>query len=104
MISINISKDFSSTPGARYIDDGPFSGEEFRKSFLEQPFSTDDDDIIEIVLDGTEGFATSFLEEAFGGLARNHGKTKCLNRLSFVSRDDDLLVKEILGYINAADR
>ena len=29
-----VAKEFSVTPGVRYPDEGPFSGQEFRKNFL----------------------------------------------------------------------
>jgi hypothetical protein len=37
-----------------------------------------------IDLDGPEGFTTSFLEEAFGGLVRKHGKG-ILQRVRFIA-------------------
>jgi hypothetical protein len=100
MITINIAKEFSTTPGARYKADGPFSGEEFREKLLEKHFEDPNSDYeITIVLDGTEGYATSFLEEAFGGLARKYGKKICLKRLRFVSTEESSLIDEITGYM-----
>jgi hypothetical protein len=100
MKRINIAAEYSRIPGARYISDGPYSGEDFRVKFLEEHFR----DItanypLEINLDGTEGYATSFLEEAFGGLARLYGIDRCLSRLRFVSEEDNLLVDEVQSYI-----
>lgn len=98
--TINIAKEFTTTPGARYVEDGPFSGEEFRTKFLEPLFSSGEDDTeITIILDGTEGYPTSFLEEAFGGIARKYGRELCLKRLRYVSEEDKLLVDEIQSYI-----
>ncbi len=98
--NISISKDFSATPGARYISDGPFSGEQFRKEKLEPIFANPSDNTkILIDLDGTEGYATSFLEESFGGLARAFGKDRVLARLQFKSEEEPLLVDEIQNYI-----
>lgn len=99
MIIINIGKDFSNTPGARHKTDGPFSGEQFREELLEKYFEDKKDNSpITIVLDETEGYATSFLEEAFGGLARKYTKKRCLERLRFIS-EDKLLIDEIKNYI-----
>lgn len=99
MITIDIGKDFSRTPGARHKTDGPFSGEDFREKYLEKHFKDKKaDSNITIILDGTEGYATSFLEEAFGGLARKYSKKRCLTRLKFIS-EDKLLVDEIKNYI-----
>ena len=100
MHTINIAKDFSNTPGARYKKFGPFSGEEFRENFLENLFKDKSDNSeIKIILDGVSGYATSFLEEAFGGLARIFGKDRCLKRLIFISNEDPLLIDEINKYI-----
>jgi len=99
LIIIDIGKDFSRTPGARHKSDGPFSGEEFREKFLEKHFEDKNDSSpLRIILDGTEGYATSFLEEAFGGLARKYTKKRCKKRLDFVS-EDKLLIDEINDYI-----
>ena len=103
MATINIAADYTKYPGARYKSDGPFSGEDFRERFLDPLFSDiKDDSEITIILDGPSGYATSFLEEAFGGLARKYGKERCLNRLKFISEEDKLLVEEIREYINNA--
>lgn len=105
MKTINIARDFSRTPGARYREDGPFSGQEFRETFLEPLFpSGQPDQKITIELDGTEGYGTSFLEESFGGLARKYGKSVCNEYLAFVSLDEPLLVDEIKKYIDESDR
>ena len=104
MYTINIAKDFASTPGARYKADGPYSGEEFRERCLEPLFQdVNDQSKIVIILDGTEGYATSFLEEAFGGLARKYGKKICSERLNFISNEDKLLIKEVTMYIKNSD-
>lgn len=100
MKTIDILKDFSVTPGARYITDGPFSGEDFRNRFLGSHFSDPSADYkLKIILDGTEGYATSFLEEAFGGLARKYGVQRCMDRLEFVSEEEEFLPAEIESYI-----
>lgn len=98
---INIAADFSATPGARHKEDGPSSGQEFKERFLEPLFKNKEDNSkIKVILDGVEGSPTSFLEEAFGGLARDYGKDRCLKRLEFVSNEDPLLIEEITKYIN----
>ena len=65
---INIAADFSKTPGGRYLTDGPASGEDFRERLL-IPALKDNQTVI-VELDGTRGYPSSFLEEAFGGLVR----------------------------------
>lgn len=96
---INIAKDFSDSPGARYYDDGDFSGQEFRETILLKYFDSFDE--IEINLDGTEGYATSFLEESFGGLARLKGIDLVLKKIKFISEEEPDLIEEIKEYIRA---
>ena len=104
-VKINIAKDFTETPGARFKKEGKFSGEEFRKQFLEKHFSNRDDNYtITIILDGVEGYATSFLEEAFGGLARSFSRNRVKSRLKFISNEDPLLIEEIQLNIENCDR
>ncbi|MCL5027482.1 MAG: STAS-like domain-containing protein [Bacteroidetes bacterium] len=94
IIKISIAGDFSLTPGARYRSDGPKSGEEFREDFLEKYFKDPSDDtIIEVFLDDVRGYTTSFLEEAFGGLARKYGKEVVKKRIKIISKKR-LLYKE----------
>ena len=65
---ISIATDYSETPAGRYVDDGPYSGARFRDEFLFPALQ--EFDIVEVDLDGTLGYGSSFLEEAFGGLIR----------------------------------
>jgi hypothetical protein len=69
MKTISIARDFSKYPGGRYRADGPFSGEEFRERLLKK--ALDQSETVEVILDDTAGYGSSFLEEAFGGLVRN---------------------------------
>lgn len=101
MIEIDIAKDFTNTPGGRNKDHSDYSGEEFREKFLEKHFRNPSDSYkIKIFLDSTYGYATSFLEEAFGGLSRKFGKNIVRDRLEFISEEEPLLIDEILSYIN----
>lgn len=94
-------KDFSETPGPRSPDEGPFSGEEFLQSVLRQAYQQvrDEGGNLVVDLDGTEGYATSFLEAAFGGLAREFEAADILKIVSFKSEDEPFLVNEIKGYM-----
>lgn len=67
-IRVNVAKQFSKLPGARYIRLGPNSGELFRQTFLVEPLRQGKTVIVE--LDGVRGYGSSFLEEAFGGVVR----------------------------------
>lgn len=98
---INISKDFSRFPAGRFVSDGDYSGEKFRAEFLVANLATTDRLIVD--LDGTAGYGSSFLEEAFGGLVRKHGFSvqDIHKRLSIISLDKSL-VDEVWEYIDAA--
>jgi hypothetical protein len=57
-----------------------------------------------INLDGTRGYGSSFLDEAFGGLVRSEHfpKSEILSRLQFVSKLDPTYIDEIMESINKA--
>tara|TARA_R100000789_G_scaffold21289_1_gene24223 strand:- start:693 stop:1028 length:336 start_codon:yes stop_codon:yes gene_type:complete len=63
---------WSTSPGPRFKKDGRFSGEEYREAVLVPLLNefTNSGTRILVDLDGTEALPSSFLEEAFGGLAR----------------------------------
>lgn len=106
MIVINVCKDFTDAPGPRYISQGTFSGEEFRKKKLipNMKKAIDDGEKILIDLDGTFGYPTSFLEEAFGGLTEFFDKNDILRIIEFKSNDEIGLIEEIKEYINSDGR
>jgi STAS-like domain of unknown function (DUF4325) len=68
-VRVNVAKQFSKLPGARYIRLGPNSGELFRNKFLIEPLQQGKTVIVE--MDGVRGYGSSFLEEAFGGVVRD---------------------------------
>lgn len=72
---IDVAIDFSPTPGGRLRKHGPSSGEEFRTKVLVPALKVAISHGSQLVvrLDGTAGYAGSFLEEAFGGLVRTEG-------------------------------
>lgn len=72
--TIVIAEDFSPSPIGRYRTDSETSGEAFRADILAPALRSFDRVIV--VLDGTDGYGSSFLEEAFGGLIRNEGFTE----------------------------
>jgi phosphomannomutase len=83
MITIDISKQFTLTPGARYYTDGPKSGEEFYEKHLKIEFlnALEQNVKLKIILDGTDGYASSFLNEAFSLLGNEFGAEKVWNNL-----------------------
>jgi hypothetical protein len=97
---IIIAQDFAVMPGGRKIQDGPFSGELFRKSILEPALRNDGTIVID--LDGVRGYGSSFLEEAFGGLVRDGFEKRELRERLEIRAWDSSLQLEILDYIDKA--
>jgi hypothetical protein len=91
IVVIEVAKDFSRTPGGRYIGDGPASGELFRNRVL-APRLTEGvrtGKKVVVLLDGVRGYLSSFLEEAFGGLVRECGFTQSeLSRVLEIRAND----------------
>ena len=97
-----ISTEYSKILGARNVSDGPFSGEDFRENFLIPLFekARAANEKLTIDFDGGYGNPVSFIEEAFGGLARKIGSTTVLETLEFVSQDEEGLIDEVIYYIS----
>ncbi|SFF82230.1 protein of unknown function [Duganella sp. CF458] len=104
---INIAKEFSAYPVGRFYTDGPDSGERFREEFLAPAMK--DGGLVRVELGGTEGYGSSFLEEAFGGVVRkfNLSEADVATRLELVADDDPVdqsYLTETLEYIANACR
>lgn len=99
---IAIAEAFSPYPAGRFRVDGPFSGEQFRDDVLVPALRKGG--TVEVSLDGTLGYGSSFLEEAFGGLVRECGFAlrELEARLLLTSASDPSLVKEAWQYIRDA--
>ncbi len=99
---ISVARDFSTIPLGRFPDDSPFNGATFREEWLVPALAQHK--AIEVNLDGAEGYGSSFLEEAFGGLVRLHGfnATELIGQIALVSNEDPTLIEEIRQYIREA--
>jgi len=102
MAKISISKDFSEYPAGRYRVDGKHSGEVFRDDLLIP--TLEENDIVEINFDGSMGYGSSFLEEAFGGLVRlkKFSKETLHQKLRLTYKEDPFIIEEIWHYIDDA--
>lgn len=100
-VEISIAKDFSMYPAGRYYEDGPYSGQKFREEILFPALMAKDK--VTVNIDGTRGFGSSFLEEAFGGLVRIHklGKAELKSKL-IVTGELETYKLRIWQYINEA--
>lgn len=106
MIYLSVAKDFTKTPGFRYETQSPgISGELFRMSKLLVSYeqAVKNNDKLEVNLDGTAGYLTSFLEEAFGGLQRyyreNGDNRNILESITIVSDDEPHWKSDIERYV-----
>ena len=101
MVVVNVAKDFTRFPSGRYKRNGSTSGEAFREAFLEGPLVRGEKVMVE--LDGTVGYGSSFLEEAFGGLVRSLKMTSAqILDLLTIGTSDPLLRDEVIEYIQEA--
>ena len=103
MITINIATDYTKTPGGRFISEGEYSGQDFREKVLKPKFlqALENNDQLTVILDGGYGYATSFLEEAFGGLAREMRNSK-IKDIIIISAQEPQLISKIQQYITDA--
>ena len=98
-MTINIARDFSKFPAGRVAADGPDNAQRFRQEmllpFLNLPIK------IFIEVDGTLGYASSFIEEAFSGLAKEAGITQndLVNKIKIVA-SNPILASNFYHYIN----
>lgn len=104
---LKIARVFSKTPGPRHIHEGEYSGELFRQKILEPAFTkaVRDRHLLLVDMDGAAGYGTSFLEESFGGLIREHKYTlsKVNEHLQVKSDDDPDWLEEIKTYLDEAE-
>lgn len=101
---IVIASQFSVYPGGRVDDDGPHNGTKFRTQFIIPALecAIQNDDSVTIDFDGTRGYGSSFLDEAFGGLIRlGYNKDQILKYIKFKSSRQSV-VAEVMQYINKA--
>ncbi len=86
-MEISILKNFSEYPGLRHCKISDKSGEEFYHSVLNdkfyEVFSNNDKLIVD--LDNTGGYASSFLDEAFGNLVFDFTLDKVKNKIEIIS-------------------
>lgn len=94
---INVARDFSKYPAGRYLEDGPASGQQFRDKYLIPTLK--ESKTLAIELDGTRGYGSSFLEEAFGGAVREGFSPAIVKAAFTLISEDQSLIDEIHDYI-----
>lgn len=92
---IVVARDYARTPGPRFESQGPYSGERFRDTLLVNALNSAER--VYVDLDGTSGYGSSFLDEAFGGLVRLKiiAADELLKRLDIKSIDDPAHIEDI---------
>ena len=101
MRTIKMGRDFSPCPGGRSRADGPWCAEAFREDTLHPALVAED--VVVLHLDCAEGYGSSFLSEAFGGLVRSGAFTsEQLHRKLRLESRDEILMREIWSYIDQA--
>ncbi|WMN11923.1 STAS-like domain-containing protein [Marivirga salinae] len=103
---LKIAQDYTTTPGPRYIKEGSWSGEKLRNEivFPQVSESIKKNEKIEIDLDGTAGYGTSFLEEVFGGLIRENklDYDELVEFIEIKSDEEPYLIEDIFEYLKDA--
>lgn len=105
-IKIKVATEFSRTPGVREALEGDFPGDDFLKNLLLPKFQEALKQGVKLIIDmdGTAGYTTSFLEAAFGGLAREYKDADLIiKNIEIISTDDPFLKDDIIEYINEAN-
>ena len=98
MIHISV-KDFTLFPGLRHCSISEKSGEEFYHTILNEAFAKaySEDTKLIIDLDGTDGYASSFLDEAFGNLVYDFALNEVKKRVEIISMEEPHWKKMIEG-------
>lgn len=89
MNTININ-DFTKFPGLRYCSISEKSGEEYYHSVLNKAFADalKNNTSLVVNLDCTDGYASSFLDEAFGNLVYDFTLNEVKNRVKIISNEE----------------
>lgn len=98
MIKIKFTKDFTPYPGGRSRKVGDHSAEEFYEDVLQPKYKEAKEGKTQLTvdLDGSAGYAGSFLDEAFGRLGHEFGFDDVKERLVIVSTEEPYLVDDIM--------
>ena len=82
--------EYNEYPGPRYCSQGDSSGEDFYHTILNSSFAQaiNDNSKLTVNLDGTAGYASSFLDEAFGNLVYDFTLDLVKKNLIIVSQEE----------------
>jgi len=88
--NIIVIADYSISPGPRYCYQGDDSGEDFYHKVLNKQFKNSAQNGIALIvnLDGPDGYASSFLDEAFGNLVYDFGLSNVKKYIKIISNEE----------------
>jgi len=100
-INLKFIEDFTEYPGGRSSSHSDHSAEEFYENILQVKFkrAVSEDKTLSIDLDGAAGYASSFIDEAFGRLGHEFGLEECRKRLEIITIEEPYLADDIFGSI-----
>lgn len=107
MAKISVANDFHKRPAGRYSSDGKYSGERFREEFLIPQLKAVIEQKEKLVIDFEDVSisASSFLEEAFGGLVRlKYFTAEQLKKSLEINSSRKTISEEIWRFIDDASR
>ncbi|MBN2069719.1 MAG: STAS-like domain-containing protein [Opitutales bacterium] len=90
---INFVEDFTDCPGGRLRVTSEHSGEAFREDVLLPALN--DNDRVEVDMNGAFGFPSSFLDEVFGKIVDNKGLAFFKEKVEILLDDDPISLIEI---------
>lgn len=85
-----VIESYSKSPGPRYCYQGDDSGEDFYHKILNEKFKNAFERKSKLIvnLDGPDGYASSFLDEAFGNLVFDFGLENVKSHLTIISKEE----------------
>lgn len=87
--------DFDEYPGLRHCSVSEFSGEEYYHKILNDAFKKayENKEVLIVELDGTDAYASSFLDEAFGNLVYDFTLANVSRLIKIISNDEPHWIK-----------
>lgn len=88
--TISVLSNFSKYPGLRHCKFSETSGERFYHEVLNSEFkkSYENNELLKVVLDQTDGYASSFLDESFGNLVYDFTLEIVRKHLEIISEEE----------------
>lgn len=94
MAEVKVLTQFSEFPGPRYCKQGSYSGEAFYHKVLNEAFADalENHEKLILDLDGTDGYMSSFIDEAVGNLVFDFGVELVKDNLIVISKEEKIWI------------